>query len=1328
MLPGSDSFDPESLVSIDERAPYKGLVMSQPTRFDLFLSYSTEPDYDEARDLERFLESFYRGKLSASLNLEPLNVCMDGSDFPLRRVAGTSPNDQIDATIVDVLSRSDRMLVLCSPNAARSPWVDKEVAWFMEHRGPEAILLAVTEGEDPVNRPEEVFSPRIREKQLHQATWYDFRGRRTRKGIKIRDYEDARVQLAAHLRGKSAGEVLPLWTREQERQTRRRRTFIGVAATVLLATLAAAALQWRAAAQASESARIERVRRSASAAFSFMETGDTLGALPWLLQSLQEEVGHANESSLRILLASSAVHAPQLLQAWPNGGGRLARFTRDGKIIILGGSSFLQGYDAGTGKSIGPALVPQRELLATALVETITDETTAVCISRQGIFLYGLISGHTRDVSELNGGEIKTARLSRNGTMALLVRKDHTSIWRLWKGEVELQLGFIPDRAWLSADGRWAVLSRQGKQAVLLETGSLEMVSIEGDSPDARLRKVSFTPDGRFFVAATEYPGQFTRIERWTTAKWDASGEVIDTKEPVEVLALSTDGRRVAFAAERGPIWIHDAETGTRDGIPISASAPVEGLKFTADGNTLVLSAAGVWMIRLDTRLPVHTVIPCRKSVSQVEFSPGSDQLLIICDERFAKLWALEPPKGITVVRTGAPVQRIAVSGDQMLLASGDEHSTRVGQYSMTTGEATWPPIELEGSVDFIDYSADRTRILFTSPEGWARVLDRATGKPIAAVSPGFETSVYGVKGAINPQGSRAIFVADDIDPEVVLYNLETGVLIGKPLTLALSALDRVENLEFSKDGRSVAITTIGGPFSTVITLDGETGSRRSVRLEFRNLTGSGFAGTDHLFTLGIKDHLGEFALEEWDPVTGKLLARTPIEEPLMSPKLSSDRTQVLGITQTSMMRSLRLDPASKHSSGRPFGGGGLSSFVRDANSRRVIVSRSGLVQVWDVDREVPLSPPFRHEGTPILTMAFDENGKRFVTGGQDGTARIWTLAEDSRPLSEWTVRASALSGRMLTPYGQLVLADDIQEEALWDTLRFYEAGQENILYVAGFGSREEVARLLMEQPERIHDISAQGETALHIAARFGRQDNVRELVARGAPLESKDLHGRTPLYLAVVSNMHSTVDALLAAGASPNVDHPMGTPLHITTHEEIARALLRHGARLDVLKNVVRMRPIHTAALNRQVGVLHALLDAGADPDARMPMTEETALGLAAGIGDVNAVRLLLERGADPNLADAMRFVPLSHAAMNCHSEAARVLLERGAKPDGDPDTWTPLGWATLKDCETTVELLLEKGANPNHAKEGRRPLSVARERFHLGIEKMLLAHGATE
>src|SRR5437868_2444977 len=79
---------------------------------------------------------------------------------------------------------------------------------------------------------------------------------------------------------------------------------------------------------------------------------------------------------------------------------------------------------------------------------------------------------------------------------------------------------------------------------------------------------------------------------------------------------------------------------------------------------------------------------------------------------------------------------------------------------------------------------------------------------------------------------------------------------------------------------------------------------------------------------------------------------------------------------------------------------------------------------------------------------------------------------------------------------------------------------------------------------------------------------------------------------------------------------------------------------------------------------IVQALLDRGADVNHPESTQGDTALLLAALIGQTRSVRLLLERGAAINLQDAASLAPLIGGVYSGSLPMVQLLLARGADP----------------------------------------------------------------
>jgi hemoglobin len=168
------------------------------------------------------------------------------------------------------------------------------------------------------------------------------------------------------------------------------------------------------------------------------------------------------------------------------------------------------------------------------------------------------------------------------------------------------------------------------------------------------------------------------------------------------------------------------------------------------------------------------------------------------------------------------------------------------------------------------------------------------------------------------------------------------------------------------------------------------------------------------------------------------------------------------------------------------------------------------------------------------------------------------------------------------------------------------------------------------------HCASPPGILALMIGSGHGALlDYVQETLTRDPALVHTRYAGRTLLHTASGAGSLATVESLLRLGADPNATDGGGhTPLYCAGNEcksgggEVVRALVRGGANVNANGGVKRCTALHVAARRGNVEVAAALLDCGADIEAR-DTHGDTPLRRAVNCRKTGVVSLLLSRGA---------------------------------------------------------------------------------------------------
>ncbi len=167
-------------------------------------------------------------------------------------------------SITQALDQSEYFILLASPEAARSRWVDQEVSHWLAHRSIDTLLIGLTDGQLAWDeriggfRPgsDLPLPPVLRNRFPNEPKWVDLRAYRGGANPRDTRFIELGADFAAMIRGIPKEDLLS----EEVRQQRRALRLAWGAAALLLALAGAAGWQWKTAADAERAAlRAEQI-------------------------------------------------------------------------------------------------------------------------------------------------------------------------------------------------------------------------------------------------------------------------------------------------------------------------------------------------------------------------------------------------------------------------------------------------------------------------------------------------------------------------------------------------------------------------------------------------------------------------------------------------------------------------------------------------------------------------------------------------------------------------------------------------------------------------------------------------------------------------------------------------------------------------------------------------------------------------------------------------------------------------------------------------------------------------------------------------------------
>ncbi|MER7454280.1 hypothetical protein ABTW96_28785 [Nocardia beijingensis] len=239
--------------------------------------------------------------------------------FPRMRIfldySGVSIGPGLEDKIVAGLSRSQWLVVVASPEAAGSEWVDREIEWWLAHRSPETILLVLSAGSlfwdeeagDWDRARSTALPPRLFGVFASEPVYKTIKWRADANGVPRPDIDAIAVGIAAVIRGVSEADLKSEGYQQTKRNLRVANIVIGALVMLLVAALVAAFIAWVQSNRAEEQARIATARLMASVADTRMAT-DVRAALLLAVAAYRLDPSPAHRAALlRANLASPKV-------------------------------------------------------------------------------------------------------------------------------------------------------------------------------------------------------------------------------------------------------------------------------------------------------------------------------------------------------------------------------------------------------------------------------------------------------------------------------------------------------------------------------------------------------------------------------------------------------------------------------------------------------------------------------------------------------------------------------------------------------------------------------------------------------------------------------------------------------------------------------------------------------------------------------------------------------------------------------------------------------------------------------------------------------------
>jgi WD40 repeat protein len=765
--------------------------MASASGYDAFISYSHRHDRVLGprlqAGLQRLAKPWYR--------IRALRIFRDTTDL------GASP--ALWESIEEALRDSRWFILLASPDAARSVWVNREVRWWLDHRSRDRLIIVGTGvglawdehlGDWAAGAP---VPPALRGTFISEPLWVDLSNNRTGQIP-----ADLLAMVAAPIRSMTKDMLIG----EHLRQRRRVVRLAGGTIAFLLALAAGLASVTVLAVHASQ------------------EADRQLGLADSRLLSIQSEaLGDADpvlarQESLAAWRINPSVQAEYaMLNAATAPGGAtfrtggtvsaLAFGSAGGTLASVSTNGTVQRWDLATGKQIGGSL--RTGMSGFPGDDAFTRGAGILAGTSQGSTLrvWNLAGRHLIGRSPAVDANTEPVALSGDGTIAATgTYGGKAQVWNVATGQQigsSLAVSGGVTAVALSPDGRILATVSNFGVTQLWDADSGQRMGSALDTTSATGTVAAFSPDGKILAVGT-----YSSILLFNVATRTLIGQPL-TSGWVQSLAFSADGATLAAGCMDGTamLWnvaIHQQIGGTLAGG--NTSGPVYAVAFSPDGRTLATGSRDGTVRLWDVGLQLPVTVP-------LSITSGSTTVL----STDGKTWATQNGNGTIQLGDVASRRQIDTSftphnantgnpalslNSKYLAFESTSSDGGIQLWDIATGHTTGLPNPYAPTAMAISPNGKTLAVAYNGT-GTIQLWDVATRRPIGSPFPASTGSIYAV--AFSPDGNTV--VTGSTDDTARLWDVATHRQIGNPFITS----NWVTALAFSPDGATLATGSIDG-------------------------------------------------------------------------------------------------------------------------------------------------------------------------------------------------------------------------------------------------------------------------------------------------------------------------------------------------------------------------------------------------------------------------------------------------------------------------------------------------------------------------------------